>query len=86
KIKQKTEVKEVIYDSNMAKVSLVGAGMQSHPGVAARMFTALGREGINIDMISTSEIKISCAVKKGEGKRAVRVIHREFELDKEADT
>ncbi len=86
KIKQKTEVKEVIYDSDMAKVSLVGAGMQSHPGVAARMFTALGREGINIDMISTSEIKISCAVKKREGKRAVRIIHREFELDKEADT
>jgi aspartate kinase len=50
------------------------------------MFTVLGREGINIDMISTSEIKISCAVKKREGKRAVRVIHREFELDKEADT
>ena len=86
KIKQKTEVKEVIYDSDMAKVSLVGAGMQSHPGVAARMFTALGREGINIDMISTSEIKISCAVKKRKGKQAVRAIHREFELDKEADT
>ncbi len=85
KIKQKIEVKEVIYDANMAKVSLVGAGMQSHPGVAARMFTTLGREGINIDMISTSEIKISCAVKKREGKQAVRAIHREFELDKEAD-
>ncbi|MFQ6066368.1 MAG: ACT domain-containing protein [bacterium] len=85
KIKKKIQVKEVVYDSDMAKVSLVGAGMQSHPGVAARMFTALGREGINIDMISTSEIKISCAVKKREGKQAVRVIHREFELDKEAE-
>jgi aspartate kinase len=85
KIKRKIKVKEVIYDSDMAKVSLVGAGMQSHPGVAARMFTALGREGINIDMISTSEIKISCAVKKREGKGAVRAIHREFELHKEAD-
>jgi len=84
KIKQKIEVKEVIYDSDMAKVSLVGAGMQSHPGVAARMFTALGREEINIDMISTSEIKISCAVKKREGGKAVRAIHREFELHKEA--
>lgn len=86
KIKKKIGVKEVIYDSDMAKVSLVGAGMQSHPGVAARMFTALGREGINIDMISTSEIKISCAVKKREGKQAVRIIHREFELGKEVDT
>jgi len=82
-VKQVLGVKEVIYDSDMAKVSLVGAGMQSHPGVAARMFTCLGKEGINIDMISTSEIKISCVVKKKEGKQAVRAIHKEFELDKE---
>jgi len=82
-VKQVLGVKEVIYDSDMAKVSLVGAGMQSHPGVAARMFTCLGKEGINIDMISTSEIKISCVVKKKEGKQAVRAIHKEFKLDKE---
>jgi len=82
-VKQQLGIKEVIYDSDMAKVSIVGAGMQSHPGVAARMFTCLGREGINIDMISTSEIKISCVVKKEEGRQAVRAIHREFELDKE---
>ena len=82
-VKQQLGIKEVIYDSDMAKVSIVGAGMQSHPGVAARMFTCLGREGINIDMISTSEIKISCVVKKGKGRQAVRAIHREFELDKE---
>lgn len=83
RIKEKLEIEEIIYDSDMAKVSLIGAGMQSHPGVAARMFTCIGEKKINIDMISTSEIKISCVVKKNEGKKAVRAIHQEFELDKE---
>jgi len=83
KIGKELETKEITYDSDMAKVSLIGAGMQSHPGVAARMFTCLGKEKINIDMISTSEIKISCVVKKNEGKKAIRIIHQEFELDKE---
>jgi len=83
KITSELPVDKIIYDSDMAKVSIVGAGMQSHPGVAARMFTCLGKAGINIDMISTSEIKISCAVKKKEGKRAVRLIHEAFELDEE---
>jgi aspartate kinase len=82
-IKQGLGAKEITYDSDMAKVSLIGAGMQSYPGVAARMFTCLSKEGINIDMISTSEIKISCVVKKREGRQAVRAIHKEFELDKE---
>lgn len=85
KIRQELEMEEIIYDSDMAKVSLVGAGMQSHPGVAARMFTCIGKQRINIDMISTSEIKISCVVRKNEGKEAVRVIHQEFGLDKEED-
>ena len=82
KARKELTIQEVIYDSDMAKVSLVGAGMQSHPGVAARMFTCLGKEKINIDLISTSEIKISCVVKKNEGRKAVRIIHEEFELDK----
>ncbi|HDN84702.1 MAG TPA: ACT domain-containing protein, partial [Candidatus Aerophobetes bacterium] len=82
-ITSRLSVDEVIYDPDMAKVSIVGAGMQSHPGVAARMFSCLGKAGINIDMISTSEIKISCAVKKEEGERAVRLIHEAFELGKE---
>jgi len=82
KITSELPVDKIIYDSDMAKVSIVGAGMHSHPGVAARMFTCLGKAGINIDMISTSEIKISCAVKKKEGKRAVRLIHEAFELEK----
>jgi len=83
KIREKLETKEIIYDSDMAKISLIGAGMQSHPGVAARMFTSLGKKKINIDMISTSEIKISCVVKKNKGEKAVRIIHEEFELEKE---
>ena len=82
-ITSRLSVDEVIYDPDMAKVSIVEAGMQSHPGVAARMFSCLGKAGINIDMISTSEIKISCAVKKEEGERAVRLIHEAFELGKE---
>jgi len=85
KIGKKLEIEEIIYDSDMAKVSLIGAGMQSHPGVAARMFTCIGKKKMNIDMISTSEIKISCVVRKNQGKKAVRAIHQEFELDKEED-
>jgi len=85
KIGEKLQIEEIIYDSDMAKVSLIGAGMQSHPGVAARMFTCIGEKKINIDMISTSGIKISCVVRKNEGKKAVRAIHQEFKLDKEED-
>ncbi len=83
KVGSELRVDEIIYDPDMAKVSIVGAGMQSHPGVAARMFTCLGNAGINIDMISTSEIKISCVIRKKEGKKAVRLVHEAFELDKE---
>ncbi len=82
-VKKRLDPQKVVYDSDMAKVSLVGAGMQSHPGVAARMFSALGKKGINIDLISTSEIKISCVVKKNKGSEALRAIHQEFELEKE---
>jgi aspartate kinase len=70
------EVNEAI-----AKVSLVGVGMRSHSGVAARMFATLSREGINIMMISTSEIKISCVIEEKYMELAVRGLHQEFELD-----
>ena len=73
---------EVIGNTDVAKVSVVGIGMVSTPGVAARMFTALGREKINIQMISTSEIKISCIIEQKELKRAVKAVHTEFELEK----
>ena len=69
-------------DDNIAKVSIVGVGMKSHSGVAANMFKALAEKGINIEMISTSEIKISCVVDGRSGKDAVRVLHKKFELGK----
>lgn len=64
----------------IGKVSIVGAGMKTHPGVAARVFSTLGREGINIEMISTSPIKISCVVDGDRVPDAVRALHSEFEL------
>lgn len=67
-------------DENIAKVSVVGVGMRSHSGVASKMFGALARHRINIEMISTSEIKISCVVDGRSGKKAVRAIHHEFGL------
>ncbi len=71
----------VISDENIAKVSVVGVGMRSHSGVAHTMFQSLADEGINIQMISTSEIKISCVVDEARGEDAVRVIHKAFKLD-----
>jgi aspartate kinase len=67
-------------DDDIAKVSLVGAGMKTHPGVAARMFSALADAGVNIEMISTSAIRISCVIRAGEVERAVRALHDAFEL------
>ncbi|HEU4488615.1 MAG TPA: aspartate kinase [Actinomycetota bacterium] len=67
-------------DEDIAKVSLVGAGMKTHPGVAADMFDALSELGINIDIISTSSIRISCVVASSEVERAVRAIHDRFQL------
>jgi aspartate kinase len=70
------------HGDNVAKVSVVGAGMQSNPGVAAAMFEALAAEKINIQMISTSEIKVSCIIDEDKIDNAVKVLHRKFELDK----
>jgi aspartate kinase len=71
---------ELAAQEAMGKVSIVGAGMRSHPGVAARVFGVLARERINIDMISTSPIKISCVIARGEVERAVQALHGAFEL------
>jgi aspartate kinase len=68
-------------DDDIAKVSLVGAGMKSHPGVAADMFDALATEGINIEMISTSPIRVSCVIRRADAGRAVQVVHTRFGLD-----
>jgi aspartate kinase len=76
--------REVSGDNRIAKVSLVGIGMRSHAGVASKMFDALGKEGINIRMISTSEIKISVVVDEKYLELGVRTLHEAFELDKVA--
>ena len=72
------KAKEVICDENISKVSVVGAGIQSNPGVAARMFEALSDANINIQMIATSEIKISVIIDQAEADRAVSVIYQQF--------
>jgi aspartate kinase len=82
-ISRKIGAGEITFDKDVAKVSVVGIGMRSHSGVAANMFEALAEKGINIEMISTSEIKISCVVKKESGEAAVRAIHEKFGLGKE---
>ncbi|MBM3210964.1 aspartate kinase [Candidatus Poribacteria bacterium] len=71
-------VEEITADNEIAKVSLVGVGMKSHSGVAARMFEALAEKKINIQMITTSEIKISCVIAKKDTEEAVRAIHSKF--------
>ncbi len=71
------------FDENISKVTIVGVGMRSHAGVASQMFSALAKEGINILMISTSEIKISCAIEKKYTELAVRVLHDVFGLEQE---
>jgi len=81
-VAQRIGAGEVTTDEGIAKVSIVGIGMRSHSGVAAKMFEAMARERVNIEMISTSEIKISCVVRKTHAERAVRAIHRAFGLNK----
>jgi aspartate kinase len=78
--------KEVKFNEDIAKVSIVGVGMRSHSSVATQMFSALAKEGINIHMISTSEIKISCIIDSKYTELAVRALHDAFELDKPAVT
>ena len=82
-VKPHIKCKEVTGDDRMAKVSIVGMGMRSHAGIAAQMFRTLAEEGINIQMISTSEIKISVVVDEKYAELAVRVLHKAFELDQE---
>jgi aspartate kinase len=73
---------EVVADADVAVVSLVGAGMRTHPGVTATMFETLAKEQINIEMISTSPIRISCMVRADVAEQAVQVLHAAFELDR----
>ncbi|MBA3995912.1 MAG: aspartate kinase [Candidatus Accumulibacter sp.] len=76
--------REIVGDNKTCKVSAVGVGMRSHPGIASQMFRTLAEEGINIQMISTSEIKISVVIDEKYLELAVRILHKTFGLDKEA--
>jgi aspartate kinase len=80
KIAKELKAEGVVSDPNLAKVSIVGTGMVSQSGVAAAMFSALSDDKINIEMISTSEIKISCVINENQVKQAVQVLHKKFGL------
>ena len=69
------------YDDTIGKISLIGAGMRSHPGVSAKLFSALSAAGVNIEMISTSEIRISVVTRADHLDHAVRAVHHAFDLD-----
>jgi aspartate kinase len=81
KFKETLGATQVSGSDDIAKVSIIGAGMRSHSGVAAKMFKTLANEGINIEMISTSEIKVSCIIRKKYAELAVRALHETFGLD-----
>jgi aspartate kinase len=72
----------ILHDDNVSRVSVVGSGMRSHPGIAAQMFKTLADNKVNIEMISTSEISISCIIRKEDADRAVKALHKQFKLDK----
>jgi aspartate kinase len=78
---EKIGFQELLYDDRIGKVSLIGAGMRSHPGVSAKFFAALAGAGVNIQMITTSEIRISVVVSQGDVDNAVNATHRAFDLE-----
>lgn len=79
---KKVGATELVADNKIAKLSIVGIGMRSHCGIAEKMFSTLANEKINIQMISTSEIKVSCIIEEENAEKALRAIHKVFELDK----
>jgi aspartate kinase len=86
KVQEKIGFKGLLYDDHIGKVSLIGAGMRSHPGVAATFFASMADAGVNIEMISTSEIRVSVVCRDSDLDVAVRAVHDAFELggDEEA--
>ncbi|MBI5773891.1 MAG: ACT domain-containing protein, partial [Verrucomicrobia bacterium] len=77
-LKAESGYRELSVDEKIAKLSIVGVGMKSHSGVAAKMFEILAKEGVNIGMITTSEIKISVVIELAKGEEATRAIHKAF--------
>jgi aspartate kinase len=82
KAQKELRARDITGDEKVVKVSIVGVGMRSHAGVAATMFEVLAKAGINIQMISTSEIKVSCIIRENELHKAVAVLHKAFKLGK----
>jgi aspartate kinase len=82
KLKNDLNAREITVDDNVSKVSVVGVGMKSHSGVAAKMFAVLAKSKVNIEMIATSEIKISCIIREQDVNRAVAALHKAFDLHK----
>jgi aspartate kinase len=85
-VKDKLGAKDVIADPDIAKVSLIGAGMAGQPQIAAKLFAVLGTAGINIKMISSSEMKITCVVSRDQAEAAAKLIHDAFDLQGVAET
>lgn len=81
KVKDEIGYETLLYDDKIGKVSLIGAGMRSHPGITAKFFSALASAGVNIEMISTSEIRISVVVEEDDVDTAVQATHTAFDLD-----
>jgi aspartate kinase len=81
-LKNSISFEKVISEDNLSKVSIIGAGMRNQPGIAAKMFDCLSKNNINIEVISTSEIKISVLIDMAKTEEAVKSLHQIFELDK----
>ncbi len=81
-LSEKLGIADVLSDENISRVSIVGVGMKNHPGVAATMFDVLAKNKVNIEMISTSEISISCVIRAKDGKKSVEALHKAFGLGK----
>jgi aspartate kinase len=84
-LQQEVGFESLLYNDRIGKISLIGAGMRSHPGVSARFFGALAEAGVNIEMISTSEIRISVVVDENDVTAAVGAAHRAFDLGSDQD-
>ena len=85
KVSKELGSSEVMFDEEVAKISIIGAGITSDPLIAARMFESLARNKINIDMISTSGMRISCLIHQDYIANAVKAVHKEFQLEKEGE-
>ena len=81
-LKSEMNFLQVLSEDNLSKVSIIGSGMRNQPGIAAKMFECLSAQGINIEVISTSEIKVSVLIEKSKTNDAVNALHDVFELDK----